>query len=564
MSSRGSTYKNMFVTAAGTAGSRVLGLVRDQLTAIFFGTSGVAGAFIIAFQIPNLFRRLLGEGAFTAALMPSMTKERERHGNAGAFRFLNQALTRTIPWLLLIMAIFVAAALAIAFLPNEILTKISALFGNDSLGNAEIERYRLAAKLTAICMPYMPMICVAAVFTAALNLLGKFTVTALSAIWLNISMIFSLGILGWIFGETPEERVFWLCGGAIVGGIFQLVVPAIALFRSGWRARIDFQTSDSWQNLKAMFVPALVGAGVNQLNIFMTRFLAFSLDERAIAVYYYANRIVEIPVGIFTVTVTTVVFRNFAKHAAANDFQNLGATFSSGVRMILAINVPAMLGIIVLSQPLIFSFFQHGNFSAEDTALTVPVLCIFALAVPFYALSGIVGRVFNSLQDTKVQMRSGILAFAVNLVLVPILGWHFKACGLACANLIAAIAQCAMLICVLWRRERRIFSEPLVPAFLKVLAAAILMAAGTAILWKFFFKIFSAGTSEFLTKFFSENASGTPLISTILCFFAVVPAAVAIYFFALKILRFPECDELLSLFLKKFLKRKNKLSQNGK
>lgn len=535
MSTRAASYAHMLVTAAGTAGSRVLGLFRDQLTAGFFGTGAVASAFILAFQIPNLFRRLLGEGALTTALMPAMTQEQKRGGNACAFQFLNRVISRTAPWMFAITLLFVAAAVAIALLPEKMLAETAALFH----AGTDVDRHRLAAWLTALCMPYMPMICIAALFSAALNMLGKFTVTALSAVWMNLAMIFSLGVLGWYFGNTPEERVVWLCAGALFGGALQLGVPAVALWRSGWRPRIDFSTTQAWYDLKAMFVPALIGAGVNQLNLFATRALAFFLDDSALAVYYFANRIVEIPVGIFTVTITTVVFPLLASHAAERKMRELGETFSYGMRLILAINIPATLGIIVLAQPLVRGFFQHGNFSAGDTALTVPVLYIFALAVPFYAISGIVGRAFSSLKDTQTQMRVGVATFVLNLILSPILGWHFKACGLAAANLIAAAFQCFVLLVILRRRERVFFSEPVLGALFKVLAASALMAGATWGAWKLAVRVCGDFSWGLLASFF-----------------IVVPAAVGFYFLLLKLLRFPECDELISIFLNKFFKRK--------
>lgn len=535
MSKNASAYKNMIITATGTAGSRVLGLFRDQIIAGFFGTGGVAAAFIIAFQIPNLFRRLLGEGALTAALMPAMTQERNLGGDARAFRFLNQVFTRTAPWMFAISAVFIAGALAIAFLPETSLARFAEFFG----AGTDTSRHRLAAWLTALCMPYMPMICLAAVFTAALNMLGKFTVTALSAVWLNLAMIFSLGVLGWHFGETPEERVVWLCAGALLGGVAQLCVPAWALWRAGWRPRIDFLKTDSWHDLKLMFVPALIGAGINQINVFVTRFLAFSLDEQALAVYYYANRVVEIPVGIFTVTVTTVVFPLLAKYASKGEKTALGGTFAYGMRLIFAINVPAAVGIIVLSRPLICAFFEHGKFSAADTALTVPVLCIFALAVPFYAVSGIVGRAFNSFKDTKTQMRLGLLAFVLNLLLAPVLGWFFQACGLAAANLISSIVQCVALLVVLHRRERAFFAEPIAGALFKVLFSSIAMGATTWLLWDSIY----------------ARLAGTP-VALLTTFFIVVPVAVGFYFLILKLLRFPECDELLRILTGKFFKKR--------
>ena len=535
MSKRSASYVHMLVTAAGTAGSRVLGLFRDQLTAGFFGTGAVASAFILAFQIPNLFRRLLGEGALTTALMPAMTQEQKRGGNACAFRFLNRVISRTAPWMFAITLIFILIAVAIALAPEPMLTQTAAFFN----AGTDIDRHRLAAWLTALCMPYMPMICIAALFSAALNMLGKFTVTALSAVWMNLAMIFSLGVLGWYFGETPEERVVWLCVGALFGGALQLGIPALALYRSGWRPGIDFSTTQAWYDLKAMFVPALIGAGVHQLNLFATRALAFFLDDSALAVYYFANRIVEIPVGIFTVTITTVVFPLLASYAAERKMRELGETFSYGMRLILAINVPATLGIIVLAQPLVRGFFQHGNFSAADTALTVPVLYIFALAVPFYAVSGLVGRAFSSLKDTQTQMRVGMVTFVLNLILSPLLGWHFKACGLAAANLLAAVFQCLVLLVILRRRERVFFEESLLGPIAKVLAASGAMAAATWGAWR-------------LAVDFCNGFSWGLLAA----FFIVVPVAVGFYFLLLKLLRFPECDELIGIFLNKFLKRR--------
>lgn len=538
MSSRAASYVHMLVTAAGTAGSRLLGLVRDQLTAGFFGTGPVASAFILAFQIPNLFRRLLGEGALTTALMPSMTQERKLGGDVRAFRFLNQVISRTAPWMFAITFLFVVLAVAFALLPESVLARY-AWFGEAG----EFDRHRLAAWLTALCMPYMPLICLAALFTAALNMLGRFTVTALNAVWLNLAMIFSLGVLGWYLGETPQERVIWLCGGALFGGLLQLCIPAIALWRVGWRPKIDFATTQSWDDLKALFIPALIGAGVNQLNVFVTRALAFFLDERALAVYYFANRIVEIPIGIFTVTITTVVFPLLAQYAAESKMRELGNTFAYGTRLILAINIPATVGIIVLAQPLVSGFFQHGNFSAEDTALTVPVLYIFALAVPFYAVSGIVGRAFSALKDTRTQMRVGVACFVLNILLAPVLGWHFGACGLAAANLFAACFQCVALLVLLRLRERVFFVEPIWRPCLKVLVASGGMAAATWGVWHL--------------ALAWCGGQGWGLLGA---FFIAVPVAVGVYFLLLKALRFPECDELLGIFLNKFFKRKQKQS----
>jgi putative peptidoglycan lipid II flippase len=447
----------MVLTAGGTLGSRVLGLVRDQLIAGFFGRGAVASALLFALQIPNLFRRLLGEGALTAAVVPVMTGEFRDGGKAQAFRFLNQVLTRAA----LLMLGISAVAMCAAWLVSQ-------------QGGLE-ERYRLSAELTVLCMPYMPLICLAALFTAGLNILGRFGVTALSAVWLNVAMISALTAGGFFFTRDLVQLAVWVCCGSLVGGVLQLGAPAWALWREGWRPRFALEPSNAWAQLKPVFLPAVAGAGIQQINFFVSRFLALNVDDGALTVYYLANRVVELPIGVFAITVSTVIFPAMARHAENGEKRALGESFSHGMRLILAINIPAAVGLVVLAQPVARLLFQYGKFDADGTAAMVPLLWIFAAAMPFYGVISLLGRGFNAMRETRIQAWVALWVFLLNLVLSPVLAWLFKAPGLAAANLLATLFQCVTLWVILRRKDATFSQESLLKPLLQCLAASAVM-----------------------------------------------------------------------------------------
>ncbi len=524
--------RNMALTAGGTMGSRVLGLFRDQLVAAFFGTSLVAGAFILAFQIPNLFRRLLGEGALTTALVPVMAEERKLGGDARAFVFLNLVLRRVAPAMVLVTGVFVALFAWLGSNWADVAPKVG-LPVTPTEGGSD---YALAAKLTAVCMPYMPLICVAALFTAALNMLGRFALTSLSAVWLNIAMIVGLGGFGFLFATTMQEQVLWLCAGALVGGLVQLLAPAWGLWRLGWRPslREPACSHGAWAELKVIFVPALLGAGVQQINLFVTRFLAFSVDDRSLTIYYLANRVVELPVGVFAVTVSTVIFPALAAHAAKGDSKGLASDFAHGMRLIYAINIAACAGLVALAEPILRLLFQYGKFTAQDTALTVPVLMIFALTIPFYGVVGLCGRALSAMRDTRTQMRVAVGNLALNAVLAPLLGWWLKAPGLALANLVAVAVQAYVLSRAVRRRDEFVASESLWSPLMRVVLASLAMGLLARAGWH--------GVEHLLPGTRRGAALGL---------FTLIPLCALVYFAMLRAMRYPEVDEILAVAKRK-------------
>lgn len=538
-------YKNMLLTAGGTLGSRVLGLVRDQLIVGFLGSGAVASAVFFALLIPNLFRRLLGEGALTAAVVPVMSDDYKRGGKAEAFRFLNMVLTRAA----LVMLGITAAAMLLAW----------AVAGQEGLE----PRYQMAAKLTVICMPYMPLICLAALFTAGLNLFGRFGITSLSAVWLNLAMIGAIGGAGFFFTQDAEQMAVWVCVGSLIGGVLQLVIPMAAFWKEGWRPQLTLERSESWEQLKLIFLPAVAGAGIQQINFFVSRFLALNVDDQSLTVYYLANRVVELPIGVFAITVSTVIFPAMALHAAREEKAELGGTFAHGMRLIFAINIPAAIGLLVLAEPIVRVLFQHGKFDAADTAATLPVLWIFAVAMPFYGAISLIGRALNSVKDTRTQAKIAGWVFLLNLTLSPLLGWWLKASGLALANLAAAVLQCVVLLCVLRRRDPAFSQEKLLRPLGQCLLAALLMGGLAAGLWWIGARWLALpGWVESLlipSEAAPERAAATRgLAGGVLGLLAVIPAVAAFYFFLLGRLGYPESDFLVRRLRAKFGRRGSK------
>ena len=386
-------YQAMAKTASWTMVSRVLGLVRDQLTAAVFGASAIGSAFVIAFQIPNLFRRLLGEGALTAAIVPVLADKSVKDGKLASFGFLNLVLRKVLPWMVGLTLIGIGVALAYAFA---------------SAGKIE------AAVLTAICMPYMPLICVAALFTSAVNLSGRFGLAEIASGVLNLCMIVALGVFGENFASSDMDKAVWLCLGALIGGCFQLLIPLWGLRREGWRPGLLHVDEAAWKTLSIAFLPAALGAGVQQINVLISRGLAFNVSDAGLMYYYIANRIVELPIGLFSASIAVVIFPALATAFASRDVPALARNYGRGMRLVLAINVGAAFGLIALAVPIVQLLFNYGNFGSGDCVHTSRLLVIFALAMPFYAMISIVTRALNVAGRTEATLIAAIHALVVN------------------------------------------------------------------------------------------------------------------------------------------------------
>jgi putative peptidoglycan lipid II flippase len=470
------SFKNISVVASATMVSRVLGLGRDMLVTAAFGTSALASAFYTAFTLPNLFRRLLGEGALTAALVPTLHEELKARERAGAFALVNQVAS----WLFVATGGIVVAAMA-ALLQAE---RLAGVARHGGVGAETVERFVQSADLAVVLFPYLVCVCLAAAFSAALQTLGRFLEPALSPIWLNVAMIGLLGgavYLGW--SPTAEGRMLWLCGGALLGGFLQMVVPAMALMREGWRPRFDLSAGEAVRQMARLMGPTVLGSAIYLVNLAVSRIVGLSLNDSAVTVLNLATRLMELPIGVFAVAISTVVFPLIAKYAAAGDWPNLANAYRKGMRLILVINVPAAVGLVVLAVPIIRLLFQRGAFSADDTALMQPVLAVYAVGLPFFSFVNLVLRAFYAQKDTVTPVRAAGLSFGVNLALSVALMGPLGTVGLALAGNVAIIAQAWYLQRALARKHPALKFAHLVRDLAKVIGASVVMGGVVAAGW---------------------------------------------------------------------------------
>jgi putative peptidoglycan lipid II flippase len=484
--------KSILAVSLTTLGSRVLGLARDSLAGFFFGTGGVNSAFSWAFTVPNLFRRLVGEGALSSAFIPVLSEAHEEGGRFEAFRFLNQVLSRLFLVLLALVMVGVSvmfglglAAGAAAQYTVEV-QHLAAFFGKQITAadwSESIQRWQLGCHFGVTLMPYLLLVCLTAALLGALNILGHYAISGMSQVWLNISMIVSLGGFGWYFGRTDLERMYWQCGGVLFGGLLQVTMPTLALWREGWRPRWDWTWSPRLREMTYIFLPGLFGASIIQINIVVSRCVAFGLNESATTVLYYSQRLMELPLGMFTVAFATVLFPRIALLAAQGDKDGMARTYSQGLRLILAITVPAALGLVALRVPIVRVLYEHGKFGEDSVAEVAPVLAISAMGIPFFSMATLSIRGFYAQKDMRTPVHVAKLDFFLNLGLTLILMIPFGTCGLAMANLSSSIFQTVMLQRLLRKRGTALARPQLGGAVLSISLAGAGMLVFTLAGW---------------------------------------------------------------------------------
>ncbi len=466
------SLKNISIVSLATILSRFLGLARDILVTAIFGASGLASAFVTAFTLPSLFRRLLGEGALTAALVPTLNEELAADRKDSAFRIVNEVTS----WLGLIILLIVSGAMVSLNLLAD-----SSWLRDVSANPDQWQRWQSAAHLAVLLFPYLLFVCLAAAFSAALQTLGRFVAPAISPILLNVSMIVALGWAVWGIGiELGDARMRWLCAGVLFGGFWQMIVPAVALSRVGWRPAWGFRLSPAVRSILLLMGPTVVGTAIYLINLSVTRIIGLSLNDSAAAILNLATRLVELPIGVFAIAVTTVVFPLISQHAAKEHWSDMAAVYHKGMRLILAINIPAAVGMVLLAAPIIRVLFERGEFRASDTAEMIPVLGIFAVGLPVFAYVSLLLRAFYARKDTRTPMWAALLSFFVNIGLCFALKDVWSTQGLAVASTIAVMVQAAYLQRALTMRRPELSFSPLARDLAKIVVSSVGMGIAVA------------------------------------------------------------------------------------
>lgn len=455
--------------------SRVLGLLRESLTAAIFGVDALISAFVTGLTLPNLFRRMLAEGGMTAAFVPTLNDQLHARERRGAFELVNQVVS----WSCVVTGGIVVTAMLLFSQEWLIRGAGHLVHAND----AAIARWLMAAHFTVALFPYLIFVSLAAVFSAALQSLHRFLEPALSPVWLNLAIIGLLSGAVLMAVDDPARQIKWLTAGWLVGGMLQMVVPAIGLMREGWRPRLDFQFSDALRAMIRLMVPTLFSSSIYLVNMSVSRIVGLSLNDAAVAVLNFAQRLMELPIGVFAVAVSSVVFPLIARHAAAGDHANFAGAYRKGMRLILVINIPAAAGLAVLATPIIRLVFQRGNFSQEATDMMTPVLIANAIGLPFLSFASLALRAFYAQKDTMTPVRAALLSFGVNLGLSIVLMRPLSTVGLAIASSVASAVQAVYLQSHLARKQEALAFRHLGGDLGKILVATTVMTVVVATGW---------------------------------------------------------------------------------
>ncbi len=461
-SSRKKLFQAAGIVGGATFLSRVLGFVRDMVTAQFLGTSYVADAFFVAFRIPNLLRRLFGEGSLTASFIPVFSSYLEKGEREEALRIARTAMT-------LVSIILVLVTLAgICFSPL-IIRIIAPGFQNHP------DKFALTVFLNRIMFPYILLISLVALAMGILNSFDHFLAPALAPVLLNLCMIGAIYFLSRPLGNPATA----LAVGVLLGGVTQLLfqLPFLKKYGFSCRPAVNFRHPAIGRIIRLMG-PSLLGLAITQITIFFNTLLASFLRDGSISYLYFADRLVQFPLGVFAVALGTAILPTLSKQAAGERWQDFSHTFSLAVRALLFITIPAMAGLIVLSRPIIYILFQRGHFTPASTAMVSQTLVAYAVGLWAFAGLRIIVPAFYSLEDAKTPVKVGALALAVNIAAATGLMFPLQHIGLALATSISSSVNCLLLLFLLRRKRLQLpAGEILASLGRTVLATAIMVAA---------------------------------------------------------------------------------------
>lgn len=544
--SKNSIRKNSIIATIAILGSRLFGLVREQIFAFFFGASLAQDAFIAAFRIPNLLRDLFAEGAlsqsFITVFSQTSTKDDKR-----AHKLANKVFT----FLFLFLGILVV--LGIIFSPQ-----IVSVIANGFTG----EKFELTVSLNRIMFPFILFVSFAALFMGMLNAKGKFFLPQSASTFFNITSI-TVGLLcAYFFAPEYIESIFWglwhgqnpeltqsgaikaiqgMAIGTLAGGMVQWLVQAPSLFRSGYRLKLDFQLNhpDLIRVLK-LTGPAIIGSAAVQVNVMVNTFFASYLEDGAISYLNFAFRLMQFPLGVFGVAIALASTPTLARLISQKKHDKFRTTIRSSMQMSLFLSLPSTIGLIVLAAPIIQLIYEHGEFSQYDSLQTSYALMAYSLGIASYSLIKIYQPAFLAFDDAKTPMIISIFSIIINFTLNWIFVWvlQWQHWGLALATACVATINFILLALFFSKKLKTIWSSKQWVHFLKTLTSSLLMGLVVWFSW------------QFLQPYFLQPH----LLGKAILVFVPVAVAVPVYFALAKIFRIDEAEALSNTILRKIRK----------
>ncbi len=496
--------------------SRVLGLIRDQVLAYFFGAGDAMDAFRIAFRLPNVVRDLFAEGALSAALVPTFTRALGSGGRPAVWGLASNVISV----LLLVSGAIVIAGVVFA-------DAIVNLFAG---GFRDVPRkLELTVRLTRLMFPFLGMVAVAAVSMAMLNALRRFFIPALSPAMFNVAMIACALVFVPAAAQMGIDPIFAIAAGTLVGGAGQILLQWPALRGEGfhYRPRLDWQ--DPWlREIGRLMVPGVAGLAAVQINLLVNSWLAAGLGTGAVSWLDYSFRLMYMPIGLFGISIATASLPTISRHAGRRDHAGMRGSVSSGLRIMMMLNVPATFGLLALATPIVMLIFEHGRFTPADTAATAAALGYYAPGLMGYSAVKLMSPAFYAMGNSRIPVgasaASVVFNITLNLFLVQSLGHR----GLALGTALAALLNASMLFWFLRAELGGLEGSRLATAFLKISSASVVMA-------------FAAYYAE---RFLHVPFGGPGVIAQGLRVFGAIAVALAVLAISAHVLRLEEFAQL--------------------
>jgi putative peptidoglycan lipid II flippase len=507
-----SLFKSASTVSALTLVSRITGLVRELLIAATFGASAMTDAFNVAFRIPNLFRRLFAEGAFSQAFVPVLSASKAQNGDEHTKLVIDRVAT-LLSWVLLLTCI--AGVAAAPFLVYAMASGLK----QDPRG------FEAAVFMTRWMFPYIGFMSLVALSSGVLNTWRRFAVPAATPVLLNLAMIAAAWLGAPWLKTRGIEPIYALAAGVMLGGALQLVVQVPALLKLGLLPKISFRWSalrQAWadpatQNIAKLMLPALLGVSVAQISLLINTQIASHLTPGSVSWLTYADRLMEFPTAILGVAIGVVLMPQLAAAKAANNTEKYSNMLDWGLRIVLLLGLPSAVALVTFAQPLVAALYHYGAFTDRDVAQTTSALMGYGIGLIGLVAIKVLAPGFYASQDIKTPVRIAIVVLVItqllNIVLVP----YFQHAGLALAIGIGALINALWLLISLIRRG----SYKPAPGWgvfaLQVVAASALLAI---------FLLWAAGVVSWV-------GLKTAYLQRIGLMAAVVSAGGAMYFIAL-------------------------------
>lgn len=430
-----SLLRSSLLTGSMTMASRVLGLVRDIVLAGVLGAGGAMDAFSVALKIPNFFRRLFAEGAFSQAFIPVLAEYKEKGGRDAVKELVDRVAGCLGSILLAFTMLGLFGAVGFAY-----------VFG---LGYAdEPAKFGLLVDLVRITFPYLMLISLTGFAGAILNSYDRFAIPAITPVFLNIFMI-SGALLFADFFPNPAYALAW---SVFAGGVFSLLfqLPFLQQLHLLPVPVLDW-SHPGVKRILVLMAPALFGVSISQLNLLLDSTIATLLGDGAVSWLFYSDRLVELPLGVFGVAIATVIMPGLSRLSAAQSTQKFSAMLDWAIRFVVLIALPATLALVILAKPILFTLFYHGEMKLHDILMSTYSLKAYALGLFAFMLIKVLVPGFFARQDMKTPVRIGIVAILANILMKPLvviplaMQWGLGHVGLALTTALAAYVNAFLL-----------------------------------------------------------------------------------------------------------------------